>query len=107
MKPHHEDGSVEFAPVGRDPRKMSVLDLEAAGKPRISRGDAIREKCLDCCVGSPSEVRRCAMVDCALWPFRMGTDPYREPMSDERRAAAAQRLARGRIVSAQDGSEGR
>jgi hypothetical protein len=96
MKPHHDKGSVAGAPVGRDPRSMSVADLEAAGRPRISRGDAIRAKCLDCCCGAPAEVRRCAMIDCALWPFRMGTDPYREPMGEERRAAAGARLSAGR-----------
>lgn len=59
MKPHLEYDATAGANIGRDPRKMSVENLEAAGKPRISRGDAIREKCLDCCAGSPAEVRRC------------------------------------------------
>jgi hypothetical protein len=63
--------------------------LEALGRPRIARGEAIRAKCLDCCCGSPSEVRRCAALDCPLWPFRMGTDPYRAPVSEERREAAS------------------
>jgi hypothetical protein len=39
---------------------------------------AIREKCLDCCCGNASEVRKCVAVDCALWPFRMGTNPFRK-----------------------------
>lgn len=91
MKIHqeiHPDGT----PQGRDPRKMSTADLEACGLQRQSRGDAMRAKCLDCCCGSAAEVRRCGAVDCALWPFRTGTDPWRAPMSDERREAAAERF---------------
>jgi hypothetical protein len=37
---------------------------------------AIREKCIDCSGGSPGEVRRCPVRQCALWPYRMGTNPY-------------------------------
>ena len=39
--------------------------------------DAIRRKCLDCCCGDRSEVRRCHLTNCALWPFRMGRNPFR------------------------------
>lgn len=97
MSAHVEfDGTPDRA--GRDPREMTSAELDACGKPRISRGDAIRAKCLDCAGDSPAEVRRCAMVECALWPFRMGTDPYREPMSDERRAAAGERMRKLRAA---------
>lgn len=37
---------------------------------------AIRAKCLDCCVQQIAEVRRCQVFDCALWPYRMGNDPF-------------------------------
>ena len=37
---------------------------------------AIRAKCLDCCCGSASEVRKCVAVDCSLWPFRMASIPF-------------------------------
>lgn len=84
--------------VGRDPRTLNKEELESLGRPRMSRGDALRAKCVDCCAGSAAEVRRCGMIDCSLWPFRMGTDPYRDPrvMSDEQRAAGAERLAAAR-----------
>jgi len=97
MKAHHEM-LVDGTTGGRDPRQMSTDDLQACGLERQSRGDAIRAKCLDCCGHSPAEVRRCAISDCSLWPFRMGTDPWREvrAMTDEQRQAAAERLARGR-----------
>lgn len=39
---------------------------------RVFRQKAIRLKCLDCCVGSAPEVRRCDIVTCSLWPYRMG-----------------------------------
>ena len=31
---------------------------------------AILLKCLDCSAGSPSEVAKCPVKDCPLWPFR-------------------------------------
>lgn len=36
---------------------------------------SIRAKCIDCCVGSESEVKRCHLTHCALHKFRMGKDP--------------------------------
>lgn len=91
-----EDGEQQ----GRDPRTLSPDDLTAVGLERQSRGDAIRAKCLDCVGQSPAEVRRCSAVDCSLWPFRMGTDPWREPrvMTDEQRRAGAERLANARVA---------
>jgi len=37
---------------------------------------AIREKCLDCSCGQTNEVRNCPVVNCALYPFRFGKNPY-------------------------------
>ena len=39
---------------------------------------AIRAKCLDCSSFSPKEVRLCQSFNCDLWPYRMGTDPFRK-----------------------------
>ena len=36
---------------------------------------AIRAKCLDCCCGSATEVRKCTIKDCPLWPLRFGHYP--------------------------------
>lgn len=41
---------------------------------RITRGKAIRLKCLDCCCGNSAEVRRCNLVKCPLWIYRMGSE---------------------------------
>lgn len=97
LLPHqelHPDGT----PQGRDPRKMGSDDMQAIGLERVSRGDAIRAKCIDCMGGNSAEVRRCGDKACALWPFRMGTDPWREKreMTEEERAAAGERLRAAR-----------
>ena len=59
---------------------------------------AIRAKCLDCCAEHPSLVADCHIETCALHPFRMGKNPFRakRELTDEQRAAMAERLAAGR-----------
>jgi len=39
---------------------------------RLTRGKAIRAKCLDCTCGNAKEVRECEITSCALWSYRMG-----------------------------------
>ena len=95
---HLEQDATAGCLVGKVPRNLSGADLEAMGRPRVSRGDAIRAKCLDCVCGVAIEVKRCGMLDCALWPFRMGTDPYRAEMSDERKQAARERFSKARAA---------
>ena len=41
---------------------------------RITRGKAIRLKCLDCCCGSALEVRLCEIRRCPLWRYRLGKE---------------------------------
>lgn len=41
---------------------------------RLTRGEAIRAKCLDCCCGNSAEVRRCPADQCPLWRYRMGSE---------------------------------
>ena len=56
--------------VGQRPDKVDSKFLclnFSAQKPM----QAIRQKCLDCCCGNASEVRKCVATDCALWPFRL------------------------------------
>lgn len=36
---------------------------------------AIRKKCLDCCNGSRTEVRYCTIIQCDLFPYRLGHRP--------------------------------
>src|SRR6516225_1010929 len=72
--------------VGRDPRKMGSSGLMAAGFEAMTPMEVIRAKCLDCCAGSAQEVRYCVAVNCPSWPYRMGSNPFRPPMSEERKA---------------------
>lgn len=61
--------------IGKLPGSISVPDLKALRQP-VSPIKAIRAKCLDCCAGSQSEVRKCVSVKCPLWPMRMGVSPF-------------------------------
>ena len=63
--------------VGRDPRRIPEGDWQAAHLPPRTLAEAARAKCLDCCGGQLREVRFCMALACPLWPFRMGTDPFR------------------------------
>ncbi len=86
--------------VGRDPRKMTVDELTELGHKRMSPLKALRARCIDCCGGSPHEVRLCVAVTCPSWPFRMGANPFRTKrvLSDEERARNAAQLRRARQI---------
>jgi hypothetical protein len=79
--------------IGRDPRKIPAHEFDGAGltgRPILS---VIRDKCLDCCCGQEAEVRKCVAVTCALWPYRMGSNPFRSVnLSDEERERRRARL---------------
>ena len=87
-------GSRDGFDVGRDPRSMSMGELEQLGHARLSPVWALRLRCLDCCNGSAQEVRLCTAVDCPSWPFRMGRNPWRTPLDDQERAQRADRMKR-------------
>ena len=55
---------------------------------------AIKAKCIDCCCGSQREVKLCTAKECALYPFRMGRNPYRKKkeLTEEQREALVSRL---------------
>jgi hypothetical protein len=84
--------------VGRDPRKMTQDEIRELGHPPMAVLQAIRARCIDCCAGSPAEVRRCVSVSCPAWPFRMATNPWRErrEMTQEQKDRATAILARAR-----------
>ena len=98
MKPGLEI-SPERQEIGRDPREMTPEDLSALGHVRKPVLQALRERCLDCCLGSPQEVRLCVSVACASWPFRMGTDPWRtrRVLSEAEKKLLRDRLAKGKL----------
>lgn len=61
--------------AGKLPSKLSKAELRELGHPE-SPIKAIRAKYLDCVGQQPSEVRKCPAVDCPLWPYRMGRNPF-------------------------------
>jgi hypothetical protein len=61
--------------IGLAPGSITKSDLRALGHPE-SPIKAIRAKCIDCCVGRMDEVRKCVSTSCALWPYRMGRNPF-------------------------------
>jgi hypothetical protein len=81
--------------IGKDPRELSFdfLSLKFRAQNPLK---AIREKCIDCCCGNAAEVRKCVAVDCALWPFRIATNPFRKrrELSPAQKRERARRLAK-------------
>lgn len=59
----------------------------------MTRGKAIRAKCIDCCGGQRAEVRKCVSVDCPLHRYRMGSE-----LTPENSVAETVRSATGRPV---------
>lgn len=65
---------------------------------------AIRAHCLECVGGSYREVKLCPCTKCELYPFRFGKNPFRKvSMSDEQKAAIAERLKNARFNNAENG----
>ena len=56
--------------------KPDVAEMRALGHKKSSLLSIIRKKCLDCCCDQPSEVRKCVMTSCALFPYRFGSNPF-------------------------------
>ena len=79
--------------IGRDPRRMSQDELRAMGHEAMSPLAALRLRCLDCCAGSPDEVRKCVAMACPSWPFRTGKNPWHE-VSEAQREAGRRLAAR-------------
>jgi hypothetical protein len=81
--------------IGKRPAEVpsEILSLKFRAQNPIK---AIREKCLDCCCGNAAEVRKCTAADCALWPFRMSTNPFRKKreLSPQQKRERAERLAK-------------
>ena len=48
---------------------------------KVSPRRAIRQHCLDCCLGSASEVQKCQSKDCVLFPYRSGHRGHGQALS--------------------------
>ena len=87
ISPYQADGAEMIGKLPSDVPSEILSQKFRAQNPL----KALREKCVDCCCGDSSEVRKCVAVDCALWPFRMRTNPFRkrrELSVDEKRIRA-------------------
>jgi len=80
--------------VGRIPTEVpsDFLSLKFRAQNPLK---AIRAKCIDCCCDNAAEVRKCVAVKCDLWPFRMGTNPFRKRrvLSTEQKRERVERLS--------------
>lgn len=91
--------------IGRDPRRMTTAELNQLGHSSNSVLAAVRANCVECCGGQTSEVRKCTATHCALWAFRMGTNPFsRRVLTEEQRdamrvRAQAARAKRSRVAA--------
>ena len=69
---------------------------------------AIKMKCLDCSGDSLDEVRQCPITSCALYPFRMGKNPYRNTeISPEQKAIRSTRMKALRQKQLEEKQKGR
>jgi hypothetical protein len=90
ISPYDVDGAHR---IGRDPRKVAAREFDGAGIAGRPILDVIRAKCLDCSAGQTDEVRKCVVAACALWPYRMGSNPFRSvTLSDAERERRRARL---------------
>lgn len=69
--------------------------------PETSRTNpvkAIRLKCLDCSGGSSTEVEKCTLTNCALYPFRLGKNPFRtkRELTEEQKQVIRERFAKNK-----------
>lgn len=43
---------------------------------------AIRKKCLDCMDNQIKEIKKCTVISCPLYPFRLGHNPNRQKKAE-------------------------
>jgi hypothetical protein len=91
LSPYQSDGG-EL--IGKDPREVPSEILSLERNPL----KALMARCLDCCLGSASEVSKCVSVECPAWAFRLGVNPFRtkREISPEKRRELSERLRAAR-----------
>jgi hypothetical protein len=63
------------APVNANPVR-DISQVATQTRPALPVLKAVRTKCIDCCAGQVGEVRKCTATKCALWSYRMGSNPF-------------------------------
>lgn len=56
-----------------NPDHDTITGFDFTQDKPLTRGRAIRAKCIECQGGQQAEVARCQIADCPLWPYRSGT----------------------------------
>jgi len=72
------------------PAKMGPGELRALGHMPIGSGSGYRAHW----AVRATEVSKCTAVRCPSWPFRLGANPWRAPLSEAERARRRERKAR-------------
>jgi hypothetical protein len=85
--------------IGRDPRTIPVEQLNAFGHQKQPLLRVIRTNCVECVGGSEVEVRRCRLLPCPFWPYRMASNPFAAPRSEAQLTHAKNRGAALRKVT--------
>lgn len=71
--------------VGKHPDNVQVSEMKSAGHINLPLAKIIRKKCLECTGFQKSEIRKCTATACALWPYRMGKNPFQSAKNIETR----------------------
>lgn len=76
---YRDDIQAMVEAAGRENREIvaSVELYEKLGHEKRNLLHVIRDFCVDCMGGQPSYVRKCTSVGCALWPYRLRSNPFR------------------------------
>ena len=93
MKPSLESGT-EGEPQGADPRYLPVKIFKSLGHVPKPLSKVIRAHCVECSGGSKAEARLCTATKCHLWPYRMGTNPFRQKQTPSEKQLAVLRKGR-------------
>jgi hypothetical protein len=75
----HPDDVQDLVEAGSRENSEIVLtraDLEKLGHGHRSPTKAMRAFCVDCMGNQFAEIRRCTSIGCALWPYRLGKNPF-------------------------------
>ena len=68
-------------------------EFDQAVKENTNVLRAIRLKCYDCSSYQSNEVRDCIVINCPLYPFRLGKNPFRKKeLTEEKRNELRERF---------------
>ena len=74
--PDDVQAEVEAANRENRPIELPASSLEKLGHGPRNPVKVMRSFCMDCMGDNRAEVRRCTSVGCALWPYRLGRNPF-------------------------------